>query len=575
MNTSLGKYQKLYSEHWFFGPALKNKKLYSQVILASVFINLFALASAFFIMIVYDRIIPNNAVESLIALTIGILLVVAFDFAMKILRGIFTDKAGASIDQSVAETLFDRLSRNEKLIGRPTGAVASVVKEFDVLKDFLGSITFVALVDFPFIILFLFVLYSIGGPIAAVPALIVVVVIVVGLLIQPIIRKLSFNASQDGQSKQSVLVEMLSGLETLKTLSGIEILRKRWTDSVSKQGGVSTKSKFWSQLTSNFSQMGQQLSQVGIVVYGVFLISEGDLSMGALIACVILSGRTLAPLGQISNLIGRFNQALSAYVNFGELMNEPVKEIDRGSQLRKASIDGDIKLTNVSLTYPERNEATLKQLNLKIAAGEKVAVVGKIGSGKTSLLRLITGLCDPTEGAVQIDQADVSHLHPDDLRKHIGVVMQIPLLFSGTLKENLLLGNPSATDEQIAQASKIAGVDQIAAVLPNGFETVLTERGQQLSGGQRQAICIARAFIGDPKIIIMDEPSSAMDSASEKQLLADLISSVKDKTFILITHRGTLLDAVDRVIILDSGRIVTDGPKQEVLDAAKKAAIKS
>jgi len=305
------------------------------------------------------------------------------------------------------------------------------------------------------------------------------------------------------------------------------------------------------------------------------LISDGELSMGALIACVILSGRTLAPLGQISNLIGRFNQALSAYVNFGELMNEPVKEIERSSQLRKASIDGDIKLTNVSLTYPEQNEATLKQLNLKITAGEKVAVVGKIGSGKTSLLRLISGLYDPSEGSVQIDQADVSHLHPDDLRKHIGVVMQIPLLFSGTLKENLLLGNPSATDEQIAQASKIAGVDQIAAALPNGFETVLTERGQQLSGGQRQAICIARAFIGDPKIIVMDEPSSAMDSASEKQLLADLIKAVKDKTFILITHRGTLLDAVDRVIILDSGRIVTDGPKQEVLDAAKKAATKS
>jgi len=560
------------SDHWFFGPALKNKKRYSQVILASVFINLFALASAFFIMIVYDRIVPNNATESLIALTVGILIVVFFDFVMKILRGIFTDKAGASIDKHVAKSLFDKLSRNENLISRPTGVMASIVKEFDILKDFLGSVTFVALVDFPFIILFLFVLYAIGGPIAAVPAVIVVVVILVGLLIQPIIRRLSFNAAQDGQSKQGVLVEMLSGLETLKTLSGIELLRDRWTDSVDRQGKVSTRSRFWSQLTSNFSQMGQQLSQVGVVFYGVFLIADGELSMGALIACVILSGRTLAPLGQISNLIGRFNQALSAYINFSELMNEPVKEADRSSQLRHSNIRGAIKLTNVSLTYPGHSEATLKQLNLSILPKEKIAIVGRIGSGKTSLLRLIAGLCDATEGSVKIDSSDVTHLHPDDLREHIGVVMQTPLLFSGSLKENLLLGNPSATDEEVLEIAKIAGVDKIAAELPNGFETILTEGGQQLSGGQRQAICIARSFIGNPSILIMDEPSSSMDSASEKQLLADLINATKNKTLILITHRGIMLEAVDRVAIMENGKIVADGPKEKVLNAIKTGA---
>ena len=572
MTGSSKKYQQPLSKHWFFGPALKNKKNYLQVILASVFINLFALASAFFIMIVYDRIVPNNAIESLIALTVGILLVIGFDFVMKILRGIFTDKAGASIDKDVAHSLFDRLSRNEKLITRPTGVMASIVKEFDILKEFLGSATFVALVDFPFIILFLFVLYSIGGPIAAVPAVIVVVVIIVGLLIQPVIRKLSFNAAQDGQSKQGVLVEMLSGLETLKTLSGIELLRERWTDSVNRQGKVSTKSRFWSQLTSNFSLMGQQLSQVGIVFYGVFLIAEGELSMGALIACVILSGRTLAPLGQISNLIGRFNQALSSYINFGELINESVKELDRSAQLRQSSFKGAVKLINVSLTYPEKSEATLKQLNLSINAGEKVAIVGRIGSGKTSLLRLISGLYDATEGSVRIDSSDITHIHPDDLRQHVGVVMQTPLLFSGSLRENLMLGNPNATDEQIHEVAKIVGVDLIAAELPNGFETVLTERGQQLSGGQRQAICIARAFIGNPGILILDEPSSAMDSTSEKQFLDDLIRATKNKTLILITHRSIMLDAVDRMVILDNGRIVADGPKAEVLKVLKPGA---
>ncbi len=568
------KPQQLYAEHWFFGPILRNKKLYLKVMLASIFINVFALVSAFYIMIVYDRVIPNNAIESLIALTIGVLTIVIFDFSMKVLRGLYTDKASTLVDIEVSKNLFERISRNEKLINQQTGATASVVKEFDSLKDFIASASFVAFVDLPFIILFLFVLYGIGGPIAAVPAVIVVLVIVVGLLIQPVVRKLTFNAALDGQSKQSVIVEVLSGMETLKTLRGIGVLRDRWIESVGRQGVTSTKSKFWSQLTSNFSQSGQQLSQVGIIVYGVVLISEGGLTMGSLIACVILSGRTLAPLGQVSNLLGRFNQALTAYTNFGQLMQQPVAEMSRSHQVRLQKVEGGVTLTNVSLTYPEQKEATLKQLNLKVLPGEKIAIVGKIGSGKTSLLRLIAGLYEPTEGSIKIDQSDITHLYPDDLRRHVGVVMQTPLLFSGTLKENLLMGNPDATDEQLIQATKIAGVDEIISNLPNGYETVLAERGQQLSGGQRQAICIARALIGNPKIIIMDEPSSAMDTGSEQKLLADLKPILADKTLILITHRGTLLNLVDRIVVFDSGRIIADGPKDKVLQAVAQQANK-
>jgi len=564
------KYKLLAKDHWFWGPVLKNKKLYIQVMAASVFINVFALFSAFYIMVVYDRVIPNNAIESLIALTVGILVIVMFDFLMKVLRGLYTDKASAMVDIEVSDNLFDRISRNEQLINQPAGAISAVVKEFDSLKDFIASASFVAFVDLPFIVLFLFVLYGIGGPVAAVPAVIVIVVIIAGLLIQPVIRKLSFNAAQDGQSKQSVIVEVLSGMETLKTLPGINLLRDRWVDSVDRQGITSAKSKFWSQLTANFSQSGQQLSQVGIVVYGVFLIADGTLTMGSLIACVILSGRTLAPLGQVSNLLGRFNQAVTAYDNFGQLMQQPVKELGRAHQVRVDKVEGAITITNASLTYPEQKEAVIKQLNLKLYAGEKIAIVGKIGSGKTSILRLVAGLYDASEGSIKIDNHDISHMHPDDLRKHVGVVMQTPMLFSGSLKENLLMGNPNATDEQMIEAAKIANVDEIASNLPDGYETLLSEGGKQLSGGQRQAICIARAFVGDPKIVIMDEPSSAMDSGSEQQLLKDLQVRLKDKTLILITHRGTLLSLVDRVVVYDSGRIVADDSKEKVLQAASK-----
>ncbi len=568
------KYKPLYKDHWFFGPILKNKKLYIQVMVASAFINVFALFSAFYIMVVYDRVIPNNAIESLMALTVGILVIVVFDFSMKVLRGLYTDKASAMVDIDVSENLFERISRNEQLINQPTGMVSAVVKEFDLLKDFIASASFVAFVDLPFIFLFIFVLYTIGGPVAAVPAVIVVVVIIAGLIIQPVIRKLSYNASQDGQSKQSVIVEVLAGMETLKTLKGINILRDRWVDSVDRQGITSAKSKFWSQLTTNFSLSGQQLSQVGIIVYGVFLIAEGSLTMGSLIACVILSGRTLAPLGQVSNLLGRFNQAMTAYVNFGQLMQQPVREINRSSQVRVDKIEGQISITNVSLTYPEQKEAVIRQVNLNIAAGEKIAIVGKIASGKTSLLRLITGLYDPSEGSVKIDKSDITHMHPDDIRNHIGVVMQIPMLFSGTLKENLLMGNPNATDKEMVAAAKIANVDAIASSLPDGYESLIAEGGKQLSGGQRQAICIARAFVGDPKIIIMDEPSSAMDSGSEQQLLEILKEKLVNKTLILITHRGTLLSLVSRVVVIDNGRILADGPKDKVLQAASQQAQK-
>ena len=567
-------YKPLHKDHWFFGPILKNKKLYIQVMAASAFINVFALFSAFYIMVVYDRVIPNNAIESLMALTVGILVIVVFDFSMKVLRGLYTDKASAMVDIDVSENLFERISRNEQLINQPTGVVSAVVKEFDLLKDFIASASFVAFVDLPFIFLFIFVLYTIGGPVAAVPAVIVVLVIIAGLIIQPVIRKLSFNAAQDGQSKQSVIVEVLAGMETLKTLKGINVLRDRWVDSVDRQGITSAKSKFWSQLTTNFSQSGQQLSQVGIVVYGVFLIAEGSLTMGSLIACVILSGRTLAPLGQVSNLLGRFNQAMTAYVNFGRLMQQPVREINRSSQVRVDKIEGQITITNVSLTYPEQKEAVINKVNLNVAAGEKIAIVGKIASGKTSLLRLITGLYDPSEGSVKIDKSDITHMHPDDIRNHIGVVMQIPILFSGTLKENLLMGNPNATDKEMLAAAKIANVDAIASSLPDGYETLIAEGGKQLSGGQRQAICIARAFVGDPKIIIMDEPSSAMDSGSEQQLLEILKEKLVNKTLILITHRGTLLSLVSRVVVIDKGRILADGPKDKVLQAASQQAQK-
>ena len=552
-------------QHWFFGPVIRQKSLYIQIIIAAVCINLFALVSAFFVMTVYDRVIPNEAMESLIVLTVGVLAVIGFDFIMKMLRSLFIDRAGLAIDQEVADTIFGHICRNEKLIaGQPAGAIASTVKEFDLLKDFLASATLVAFVDLPFVFLFLVVLYALGGWIAAVPGFIVLLVIAVGLGLQPIIKRLSTKSQIDGQNKQSVLVEVLHGLETLKTLIGINVFQERWMNSVKNQGLAMAQSRFWTQITGNLAQTGQQLSQVGIVVYGVFLIVSADLTMGSLIACVILSGRTLSPLGQISGLLGRYHQATAAYRSLSELLANVSVETHRNRYLRHDSVDGRLEIANVSFTYPRAKSPVLDQFNLVIEPQSRVALVGKIGSGKTTVLKLIAGLIEPSGGLVQVDNVDLNHLHPDDIRKHVGMVHQQSMLFSGTLRENLLLGNPEASDEQILDLCQLTGVDKIAATLPNGYETFLIERGQQLSGGQRQAICIARMMLGNPSIVLMDEPTSAMDHQSEQALLSNLKDWLADRTVVIVTHRGSVMQIVNRVIAMDSGRIMADGPPEDL-----------
>lgn len=561
------------ASHWFFGPALKQRTLYTQIIVASVCINTFALVSAFFVMTVYDRVIPNEAMESLLVLTVGVLVVIAFDFAMKMLRGQFIDRAGLAIDDEVADTIFQHVCRNEKLIAtQPAGAVASTIKEFDLLKDFLASATLVAFVDLPFIFLFLAVLYGIGGWIAAVPGVIVLTVIVVGLLIQPIIRRLSQNSQLDGQHKQSVLVEVLHGLETLKTLRGVNLFEQRWMKSVKHQGETLAKSRFWSQITGNLAQTGQQLSQVGIVVYGVYLIASADLTMGALIACVILSGRTLSPLGQISGLLGRYHQATAAYRSLSTLLGNQSAETERLEYVRHDSTQGRLSLSHIEFSYPGAKAPIIQGLTLDIEANSHVAIVGKIGSGKSTILKLLAGLVVPSQGVSQVDSIDLTHLHPDDIRKHFGVVHQQSMLFSGSLKENLLLGNPEASDEQLVDIAQLTGVDRIATSLPNGYDTYLVERGQQLSGGQRQAISIARMMLGDPKVVFMDEPTSAMDHQSEAELLSQLKPWLSGRTLVVVTHRGTLMNLVSRVVAIDAGRIVADGLPEDLFKKSPQGA---
>ena len=565
--TENGDNAQEYMQHWFWGPVLACRKIYGQVIAASVLINLFALASSLYIMTVYDRVIPNEAVESLWALTSIMLVVMAFDFAMKLIRGQFVDAAGARIDRVISERLFNRIARSDVTLNKQsTGALSNTVREFETLKEVLGSASFTVFADLPFVILFLFVLWGIGGAVAAVPAMIVLFVVGFGVLLQPVMRRLTLSGMMQGQGKQAVMVEMISGLETVKTLSGLSMLRKRWLQSVVNQAVANRKTKFTGQLTQTVTQLGQQMSQVGIVVYGVYLIAAGNLTMGQLIACVILSGRTLAPLGQLTQLLGRMNQALAAFRSLAEVLSGKTDEEDRAGRLKREKLNGDISFRHVNFTYEGQENPTLNDVGFDIKAGERVAILGRIGTGKTTILRLLAGLHKPDAGMVMVDNADVRHIRPEDLRRNMSIVFQNPVLFSGSIRENLLMGAPDARDEDLLDAVRAAGAEGFIGTLPGGFDFPLTERGRELSSGMRQSLAIARALLAKPSILLLDEPTASLDAGSEQALVTSLDAATRGITTVVVTHRGSMLQIADRVMVVEAGRIVANGPRDEVLE---------
>lgn len=555
------------SEHWFFGPILACRRLYGQIIVASLFINLFALASSVFIMTVYDRVIPNAAIESLWALVIIMVVILVFDFAMKMARGTFIDSAGARIDRYVSERLFMRIARFDTVLSqKAVGALAVTVREFDSLKDMLGSASFAVFVDLPFVLLFIAVLFMIGGPVATVPTLIVPIVVVFGVLLQPIMSRMAEVGTAQGQSKHAVIVEMVSALETLRTIRGISLLRRRWLHSVVNQGAANRRSRFANLLTQVFTQLGQQISQIGIVIYGVFLIMDGKLTMGQLIACVILAGRTLAPLAQFTSLLARANSAFTAYRNLAEIMEGTSEEEARSTQVARQTFQGDIKFQGVSFSYPGQETPVLRDVSFAIQPGERVGILGRIGCGKTTILRLMSGLQKPDSGLVLIDNADIRQIRPDDVRRNLAIVLQNPVLFSGTIRENLLMGNPEASDEDMLEATSQSGANIFIGALPGGFDFMLSEGGRELSVGMRQSLAIARGLIAKPKILMLDEPTAPLDATTENTLVHSLEQATRGMTVVCVTHRGAMLHMIDRLLVVDAGGVILDGPRDDILE---------
>ncbi len=556
------------TSHWLFGPLRDNAKIYGQTALAALIVNILGLFSSFFIMTVYDRVLPNQAIESLVALTIGVMLAHVFDLLLKSLRGYFVDVAGQRLDATVGARVFDSLVAMRMEARRAaTGATAGLIKEFDNLRDFFSSATLVAVVDLPFIFLFIAVIALIGGPIAFIPLFAVLLALATGALVQPLIMRHTRAAMVEGHAKHAVLIETLAGLETVKSAAASGMMRERWRRGVLNQAKISTFGRFLNQAAVNVAGFAQQAAQVGVVVAGVLMVGGQNMSAGALIACVILSGRAMAPLAQVAGLLGRMSGALASYRALDSLMSER-SEIDPKRQyLKRGRLAGKIEFRDVSFFYPGSKARSLSDLSFVIEPGERVAILGRNGSGKSTIVRLMTGIFEPSEGAVLADDADIRQFRPSDLRADIGVVLQDVCLFTGTMRENITLGLPNVSDDDMLRVAKIAGVHEFVGATESGYDRVLTERGEGLSGGQRQAIALARALAGDPAILVLDEPSSALDTQAEAQLIARLDQATRARTVVVVTHRTSMLRLVDRVIVIDKGRIVIDGTRNEILRA--------
>jgi ATP-binding cassette subfamily C protein LapB len=564
------------SGHWFWSTLWQSWPIYSEVALAALMINLFALASPLFVMNVYDRVVPNNAIETLWVLAIGAFIVFGFDFLLKTLRVHFVDSAGRIADIKLASRIFEQVL-NIKMMARPrsAGAFASHLREFETLRDFFTSATITAVVDLPFVLLFIAVVWIIGGPVAIIPALAVPLVIGVGLLLQIPLNRIVRRTFKEAAAKHGILVEAINGLETVKSVGAEGRMQRAFEGFVGATAETANQSRFLSALTVNFAALSANLVYVGTVIVGVYLIAEGELTVGGLIACTIIGGRAMAPLGQVASILTRFHQSKMALETLNGIMRLPVDRTPEQAYVHRPELKGAVEFKHVVFSYPGEKNPALNGVSLRVAPGERVGLIGRVGSGKTTLEKLILGLYEPQEGSVLVDGTDVRQLDPADLRRNIGCVPQDVFLFHGTLRENITLGAAFADDAAVLRAATVAGVEDFATRHPLGYDLNVGERGEALSGGQRQAVAIARALLLDPPILLLDEPTSAMDNGAEARFMQRLAQQLAGRTLILVTHRASLLALVERLVVMDGGRIVADGPKDGVLKALASGQIKA
>jgi ATP-binding cassette subfamily C protein LapB len=564
------------SRHWFWGVIRENRRLYRDVIAGSVVINLFAVAMPLFVLNVYDRVVPNHATETLWVLAVGIFVVLCFDLALRLMRSAFVDLAASRADVKLSSRIMSQVL-GLRMEAKPasTGSFASTLQSFESVRSFIGSATVVALVDLPFVLLFVGVIALIGAPLALPVLAGIVLVLLYALAAQGKLHELSETTWRVSAQRNATLVESLSSLETVKSLRAESRIQSIWEKATAFLSRTSAQLRLVSTSVSNVAMWAQHTVAVGVILIGVYLIIDGNLSQGGLIAAYMLSSRAMAPISQAAALLAQYHQSSTALKSLDDVMQRPVERPEGKAFISRPVVRGEIRFDKASLRYPDEERDALRDVSLKIEPGEKVALLGRVGCGKTSLNKLLLGLYAPTAGAVMLDGVDLRQFDPIQLRRHIGYVPQDVSLFFGSLRENIVAGGGSdgVDDDSLLRAIKLSGLESLVNGHPHGVDLQVGERGQMLSGGQRQAVAIARAMVHDPQILLLDEPTSSMDHASEEAFKTNLKQYGEGKTLIVVTHRTSLLSLVDRIIVIDAGKVVADGPRDKVVEALRKGQI--
>ncbi len=560
--------------HWFWGALIEQWPVYKDILYAALLVNIFALAMPLFSMNVYDRVVPNFGIETLWMLSAGMLLVLVLDYVLRLLRGHFMDLASARIDVKLSALIMEKVL-GMRMVERPAsvGSYAANLRSFESIRDFVASATVTAIIDLPFAILFLVVILWISWPLVFIPILMSVILMVYSYIIQQRMQELSETTFRAAALRNATLVESLTALETIKAQGAEGLMQEKWEKTASFLARTGSELRLMSSSVINGTATLQQFSSLITVIAGVYLIHERMLTMGGLIACSMLMGRALAPLAQMAGLLMQYQNAKLALGALETTMTQPTERGDFASFVHRSEILGAVEFRDVTFSYREHAEPALKNVSFSIKPGEHVVILGKVGSGKTTVQKLLLGLYAPGNGAVLVDGIDLRQLDPADLRRNIGYVGQDAVLFYGSLRENITIGAPYADDRALIEAADIGGLTEFVNQHAEGFDMLIGERGDSLSGGQRQGVAIARAVLLDPPILLLDEPTSAMDYSSEAQFKDRLVRIAAHKTLIIVTHRSSLIDLATRLIVLDNGRVVADGPRDQVIEALKSGRV--
>ncbi|MBU0675776.1 MAG: type I secretion system permease/ATPase [Proteobacteria bacterium] len=565
---------KVRRRHWFWSVLGENFPLYRDVLIAAFLLSLFALAVPLFTRNVYDRVVPNQAIDTLWVLASGVLIILVGDVLLRTMRAYFLDLASKRVDVKLSAFIMERVL-GTRMEYRPisTGSFASNLRSFETVRDFITSATITALIDLPFAAVFLAVIAMISWPLI-IPILVGMILVVIGsLLVQSKMHELSELTYRASAQRNSTLIESLVGLETIKTMGSEGVLQGKWEKSVVYLAQIANQLRLLSTSTMNMALWVTQTINIANIVIGVYLIADHRLTMGGLIACAMLSSRAMAPISQLAGLLTQYHHATTAFHSLDEILNNPVERPDNANFVTRLSFDGAIEFKEVAFSYPGQQSEALRNISFKFNPGEHVAILGKVGSGKSTLLRLILGLYQPTGGGIFLDGIDLRQLDPAEVRRSIGYVSQDVTLFFGTMRDNLMMNTPHADDRDLIDAARVGGLLEFINAHPQGFDLIVGERGESLSGGQRQGVALARAAIKKPPILLLDEPTGSMDHSSEDLVRQELEKLSSGKTLVLVTHRTSLLSLVQRIIVVDGGKIVADGPKDSVIEALRQGRI--